>query len=275
MQGRIPGGQAGQPLVNIRLVLAFDGTDYCGWQAQPGRLTIQGALLEAIREIAREPVSLHGSGRTDAGTHARMLVANFQTRARLAPDAWRRALNSRLPETIRILRASRAPRRFHARRDAASKVYRYQIWRSPVMPPHLAREHFHYPYPLDLAAMREAASGFVGERDFGSFAARTGAGLRERPGSDEAPGRGTRRTIFGCSLKDSGTRLLFTVEGDGFLHHMVRNMVGTLLEVGRARMTLERFRTLFDRPDRAGAGPTVPARGLILLRVRYRRRRAA
>ncbi len=259
MQSRKPGGQAREPVTalrNIRLTLAYDGTAYHGWQIQRGAPTIQGILLNAIHKLTGEHVNLVGSGRTDAGTHVRALVASFVTRCRIPPSQLVRALNSCLPRDIRVLSARRVGAEFHARYSARSKVYRYQIYRGEVLLPHLAREHFHYPYPLDVARMQEAASGFVGEHDFASFAAGT-------------PEKNTVRRVFRCELKSSGRRLILTVEGNGFLHHMVRNMTGTLLEVGRGHMSLEQFRQLFKRRDRRLAGFTVPAHGLILLKVRY------
>ncbi len=259
MQGRKPGGQTRKPVTlrrNIRLTLAYDGTAYHGWQIQQGAPTVQGILLNAIHRLTGEHVNLVGSGRTDAGTHVRALVANFITGCRIPPSQLVRALNSSLPRDIRVLSARRVHAGFHARYAAHSKVYRYQIYRGRVLLPHLAREHFHYPYPLDVARMQEAACGFVGEHDFASFAAGT-------------PEKNTVRRIFRCDLRSKGRLLILTVEGDGFLHHMVRNMTGTLLEVGRGRMSLEEFRRLFNQRDRRLAGFTVPAHGLILLKVRY------
>jgi tRNA pseudouridine38-40 synthase len=259
MQSRKPGSETREPLRarrNIRLDLAFDGTGYHGWQIQQGPATIQGILRSAIHKITGDWVVLTGSGRTDAGTHARHLVANFFTGSRIPPAQFVPALNCSLPSDIRILSARSVPEDFNARFSARAKVYRYQIYRGRVMPPHLARDHFHYPYPIDIAKMKEAAQCFIGEHDFGSFAAGT-------------PEKSTVRRIFRSSLRPVGFRLLFTVEGNGFLHHMVRNMAGTLLEVGRGRMSAGHFETLFERRDRAMAGFTAPAHGLVLLRVRY------
>lgn len=247
---------------NIRLTVAYDGTEYHGWQMQREHPTIQGAIYGAIAKITGEESSLIGSGRTDAGTHARALVANFKTAARIAAVDLMRALNSVLPRDIRILSARKVPDDFNAQRSARSKIYRYQIYRGAVMPPHLAREHFHYPYPLKLEIMNSAARDFLGQHDFASFAAQS------RSDRDKKAAR-TIREIYRSDLRTSGRRLLYTVEGNGFLHHMVRNMVGTLLELGRGQMTLQEFRMLFHQRDRTLAGFTAPAHGLILLRVRY------
>lgn len=224
--------------------------------------TIQGTICDAIAGITGEEATLIGSGRTDAGTHARALVANVKIAAKIPAADLMRALNSVLPRDIRILAARKAPDDFNAQRSARTKIYRYQIYRGAVIPPHLAREHFHFPYPLKLEIMHSAARGFLGRHDFASFAAHSGSGR------DQEASR-TIREIYRSDLKSSGRRLLYTVEGNGFLHHMVRNMVGTLLELGRGRMTLQGFRMLFHQRDRTLAGFTAPAHGLILIRVRY------
>ncbi len=161
------------------------------------------------------------------------------------------------PPDIRVLSARAVPADFHARRSARSKIYRYQIYRGAILPPHLAREHFHYPYPIDLSIMKKAVEFFVGAHDFASFAAK-GAGRDN-----------TVRRIYSCRLKSFGHRLIFVVEGNGFLHHMVRNMVGTILELGRGQMSLPEFEALFTVRDRTRAGFTAPAHGLILTKVNY------
>jgi tRNA pseudouridine38-40 synthase len=242
---------------NIKLRLGFDGASYHGWQIQKQQKTVQGELLDAIRKITGEEAIPIGSGRTDAGTHARFFVANFKSSCRIPVGSLARALNSVLPLDIRIYSAREVPGDFHARRSARSKTYRYQIYRGPVMPPHLGREHFHYPYPIDLKIMQEGVRLFVGTHDFASFAAKGGGS------------KSTVRHIFGCSLQSMGHRLIFTVEGNGFLHHMVRNMAGSLLELGRGQLTITDFAALFERRDRTLAGFTAPACGLILLKVRY------
>ncbi len=246
-----------KPKRNIRLTVAFDGTAYHGWQIQHNAPTVQGLLSEAIARITGERAVLSASGRTDAGTHARGLVANFFTASGLPLPQMVRALNSILPRDIRILSARRVPPRFHARRDAVSKTYRYQIYLGPILPPHLIREYFHFPYRVDIHRMEAAAKLFLGEHDFTSFA-KTDAGRT-----------GAVRRILRCELKKTGRRLLLTVEGNGFLHHMVRNMAGTLLEVGRGTIAPEDFRRLFARRDRKLAGFTAPSNGLVLVKVQY------
>ncbi len=244
------------PEQNIRLVLAFDGTAYRGWQIQKNQPTIQGFVSEAIFRITGERIKLTGSGRTDSGTHARGLVANFITHSRIDPAKFVPALNSMLPGDIRVLSARRAPASFHARRDARSKVYRYQIYLGPILRPHLMREYFHFPFPINISKMERAALLFRGEHDFASFA-------------KGPPGPNTIRRIYRCDLTGKGRRLFLTVEGNGFLHHMVRNMAGTLLEIGTGSIILKEFRELFAKRDRTLAGFTAPARGLILLKVKY------
>ncbi len=241
---------------NIRLTLAFDGTAYHGWQIQNNLPTVQGCLSEAIFKITQEQVTLTGSGRTDAGTHAHGLVANFITGSPIAPAQLARALNSLLPYDIRVMSARPAALSFHARKSASSKIYRYQMYLGSALPPHLLREYFHFPYPVDFSKMERATSQLIGEHDFFSFA------------KTNSCSNAVRR-IFRCELKKKGLRLWLTIEGNGFLHHMVRNIVGTLLEVGRNAMSLDEFQELFIKRDRRLAGFTAPARGLVLLKVKY------
>ena len=242
---------------NIRLTIAFDGTAYCGWQIQNSKPSIQGAVSAALAGITCEAISLTGSGRTDAGTHARGLVANFFTGSKIPAARFMLALNSMLPRDIRILAARNVPADFHARKSARSKIYRYQIYCGKILPPHLLREYFHFPYAFDFDCMAAAARLFLGEHDFASYA-KTGSGVSN-----------TIRRIFRCDLMRQGSRVYLTVEGNGFLHHMVRNMAGTLLEVGQGRISLTDFAALFEKRDRTQAGFTAPSHGLILVKVRY------
>lgn len=259
MQSREPDNNMAKRNIrrNIRLIIAFDGTAYHGWQTQKNAPTLQGSLSKAITHITGEHVTLTGSGRTDAGTHARALAANFFTESRITPEQFLRALNGILPRDIRVLSARQMPADFHSRRHAISKVYRYQVYLGPILMPHMMREFFHFPYSIDIRKMEKAAHLFVGEHDFASFAK-----------ANTAP-ENTIRRILRCDLKKHGHRLLITVEGNGFLHHMVRNMAGTLLEVGRGSFSLKNFRELFAKRDRTLAGFTAPAHGLVLLKVQY------
>jgi tRNA pseudouridine38-40 synthase len=224
---------------------------------QSGPPSIQGVVSAALNRITGETISLTGSGRTDSGTHARGLVANFFTGSKIPADRLSHALNCMLPRDIRILAARDVPQDFHARKSARSKIYRYQIYNGSILPPHLMREYFHFPYPLEFDRMEAAAKLFPGEHDFASYA-KTGSGVSD-----------TIRSIFRCDLRRQGGRIYLTVEGDGFLHHMVRSMAGTLLEVGRGRISLSDFAALFGKRDRTQAGFTAPAHGLILVKVRY------
>ncbi len=266
MRSRIQTDQAGEPLTrNIRLLIAFDGTGYHGWQVQANKPTVQGFLSDAIRSVTGIWPKLIASGRTDAGVHARGLVANFHTASRIPAHSLARALNSILPRDIRILSARNVPLTFHARLSARSKVYRYQIYRTGILPPHLAREYFHFPHALDVDVMKEACRLLVGDHDFASFAKHTG----RREDKSAHAGTGTVRRILKCELNQRGPRLTLTLEGTGFLHHMIRNITGTLLNLGQHRMTLSEFRNLFQERDRRLAGFTAPAHGLILVRIRY------
>jgi len=242
---------------NILVVIAFDGTAYCGWQTQNNGPSIQGIVSTALAGITGETVSLIGSGRTDAGTHARGLVANFFTGSKIPADRIPSALNCMLPRDIRILAARDVPAGFHARKNARSKIYRYQIYRGTILPPHLLREYFHFPYPFDFERMEAAARLFPGEHDFTSYA-KTGLTVST-----------TVRRIFRCNLRRRDARVYLTVEGNGFLRHMVRSMAGTLLEVGQGRISLSDFAALFEIRDRTKAGFTAPAHGLVLVKVRY------
>jgi tRNA pseudouridine38-40 synthase len=253
---------------NVKLTVAFDGTGYQGWQVQPGVRTVQGALIEAVARVTGEKPAVHGSGRTDSGVHARALVANFQTASRIPTSQLVKALNASLPRDIRVLSASQVPDSFHARISAKSKIYRYKVYRGAVMPPHLAREFYHYPYPIDLKTIRDGIRILQGEHDFASFAAKSGK-VERTPGSP-AQDRSTIRILFRAEIRVSGKSLIFTFEGSGFLHHMVRNMVGTLLELGRARFTLPQISDLLQKRDRTLAGFTAPAHGLLLWKVKYR-----
>lgn len=271
---------------NIKLTLAYDGTEFHGWQIQPGKPTVQGALADVLRKITQEQVTVHGAGRTDAGVHARGQVAHFQTSSRLSPQEFQRALNALLPPSVRVLLAEEVSREFHARHEASAKTYVYRIFRGPVVPPFLWRYVLHYPFPLDEEAMRVAAPFFVGTHDFTSFAAPTGA---EEGGS----GRGKPsplRTILesGCatvalagddwggSAEGAGAayELRYVVRGQSFLRYMVRKMVGTLLEIGRGRMRPEDIHRLFELRDRSQAGPTVAPHGLWMWAVEYHERPA-
>jgi tRNA pseudouridine38-40 synthase len=246
---------------NLRLILSYDGSDYAGWQVQPDQSTIQGTLASAIGRLSGENVLPQGSGRTDAGVHALAQVASFTTESQIPVENWLRALNGLLPQSIRVLEVMESPPDFHARKSARAKTYRYRIHRATVCPPFLARYVWHYPYPLNESAIMEAAGVVVGERDFTSFAASEAERIDL--------GVSNVRTIFESTWVREDEEFIYTVRGSGFLHHMVRNLVGTFLLIGKGAETLETFRDVLDACDRTAAGPTAPASGLYLVKVEY------
>lgn len=309
-----------------KLILAYDGTEFHGWQAQPGCSTVQGTLAEAIAGVTGERVLPQGSGRTDAGVHASGQVASFPLAAPIPPANLQRALNRLLPAAIRVLAAERVPADFHARHSALCKFYRYRIFPGEVCPPFLARYVASCRWPLDLDRMQQAAAAILGEHDFTSFAASDPdrmarladsgeeetddlfkADLGSDGGWDVAAKPSNVRIIYrsewsqiplngyfgpaeeGLSSGDEGSEtpgdpvcgqaglvaggqpgiLRYTVCGNGFLHHMVRNLVGTLIEVGRGRLAASCIPEILQARDRALAGPTALARGLCLEKVGY------
>jgi len=242
---------------NLRMIVAYVGTRYAGWQLQPSRATIQGVLEERLGRMLQERVRLAGAGRTDAGVHALGQVANFRTSSRVPLDGLVRGLNSRLPIDIALMRAEEAAESFHARTDARGKEYRYQIERSEVVSP------FDAPYvatvrgPLDVAAMREAAGHFLGTHDFTSFC------------PVASPIEDKVRTLRVSEVNERGTRVEYHVIGNGFLRHMVRTLAGTLILVGGGRLDAGSIPRIIEARDRRRAGPVAPARGLILEKVFY------
>jgi tRNA pseudouridine38-40 synthase len=247
---------------NIKLVLAYDGSEFCGWQVQPYAISIQGTLASAIGRITGEKVLPQGSGRTDAGVHALAQVASFAIESPIPAENLVKALNDILPPAIRILEAAETPPDFHARKSAQGKTYRYRIYRGAICPPFQARYVWHYPYPLDEEAMSRAASYFVGEHDFTSFAAAD-------PERDREAGIPNVRSISKSECAKVGQELLYEVRGNGFLHHMVRNIVGTLILVGKGRLQAEDVSRILVKRNRAAAGATVPPNGLYLVSVEY------
>jgi tRNA pseudouridine38-40 synthase len=253
---------------NLRLTLSYDGADLAGWQVQPGRPTVQGALASAIGRLSGENVLPQGSGRTDAGVHALAQVASFTTASTIPTENWMKALNDILPPSIRVLEVTEAAPEFHARKSARAKTYRYRIHRGAICPPFLARYVWHYPYPLEESAMVAAARVVVGEHDFTSFAA-VDAERVERIAAGEDVHATNIRTIFASSWTREGEELIYSVRGSGFLHHMVRNLVGTFLLVGKGTVSLEDLRRILDARERTAAGATAPASGLYLVEVEY------
>ena len=267
---------------NLKLILSYDGSEFSGWQVQPGKATVQGTLASAIRRLSGENVLPQGSGRTDAGVHALAQVATFATDSPIPVENWLKALNDILPASIRVLEVSEAAADFHARKSARAKTYRYRIHRGAVCPPFLARYVWSYPYPLDEGAMMGAAGIVVGEHDFTSFAAvdpervermmvapedEQGEDVPHQDASTAAPTN--VREIFSSAWTRESDELVYSVRGNGFLHHMVRNLVGTFVLVGKGSVSLRDFERILAARERSAAGPTAPASGLYLVEVEY------
>ena len=250
-----------------KLTLAYDGTDYSGWQMQPGRATIQNELAAAIARVTQEVVMPQGSGRTDAGVHALAQVASFALAAPIPAENFKRALNQTLPAAIRVLSAEVAPPGFHARHSALRKTYEYRVFTGEMCSPLVARYVAVEKRPLDLEKMRAAASHVIGEHDFTSFAA-TEPDLAQRENGEPAPPQRVR-TIFHSYWQRADDCLIYSVTGSGFLHHMVRNLVGTFVDVGRGRTSAEAMPRILATRNRRAAGPTAPASGLFLRSVEY------
>jgi tRNA pseudouridine38-40 synthase len=253
---------------NLRLILSYDGTEFAGWQVQPGRTTVQGTLASAIGRLSGENVLPQGSGRTDAGVHALAQVASFATASPIPVENWMMALNDLLPASIRVLEVAEAAPEFHARKSARAKTYRYRIYRGAICPPFLARYVWHYPYPLEESAMIAGAGVVVGEHDLTSFAAVDPERVERMADRDNVSTTNVR-TIFSSAWTREGEELIYTVRGSGFLHHMVRNLVGTFLLMGKGTVSLEDLRRILDARERTAAGPTAPAGGLYLVGVEY------
>ena len=291
---------------NIKLVVAYDGSDFHGWQMQPGQPTIQGILADLLQQITGDRPAIHGAGRTDAGVHAAGQVANFKTESTHDAHEFARALNALLPPSIRILGAHEVSAEFHARWLVAGKTYHYRIYRGAVVPPTLWRHVLHVPQPLEFAAMAQAARRFEGLHDFSSFAASTGSAEQDRTrtmvrdialsrmcvrnetcvGNETHVGTApveasmcsgaaayaatTCAAINGVATDSSNAaEWVYVIRGRSFLRSMVRKIVGTLLEVGRGRMGPPEIDALFELRDRTRSGPTAPAHGLSLMSVEY------
>lgn len=248
---------------NIAMIVSYDGTSYDGFQSQPSGNTVQDKLEAAVMQLTGERVNIYGSGRTDAGVHARGQVINFHTDSRIPEERWCLAINSRLPDDIVVTRAFAVPDDFHARKCARRKTYRYTIQNS-MFPDVMNRLYALHVYrPLAIEAMQEAASYLVGEHDFTSYC------------SPKAAGDNRIRTIYRAAVSSepsatgSGRIITIEVTGNGFLYNMVRIIVGTLLLVGQEQLPPEEVRRILEAKDRSKAGPTAPAHGLMLWNVEY------
>jgi len=248
---------------NLKLILSYDGTEFAGWQVQPDAVTVQGTLASAIGRVTSEKVLPQGSGRTDAGVHALAQVVTFVTESSVPTGNFVKALNDVLPASVRVLEVEEVAADFHARKSARAKTYRYRISRATICPPLLARYVWHYPFPLDEAAMVRAAGRVEGEHDFTSFAA-----VDPERGREGVPASNLRR-VFSSSWERNGDEFVYTVRGSGFLHHMVRNLVGTFILVGKGTLRGEDLTQILEVRNRSAAGATAPASGLYLESVEY------
>jgi tRNA pseudouridine38-40 synthase len=245
-------------LPHFKITLAYDGTDFNGWQRQPDGTSIQALVEDALRELDGRDVIVTGAGRTDAGVHALAQVAAFSLERTIDPATVVRAVNVRLPESVRIVSAAIVDADFHPRFDATSKRYRYRIWNADVASPFERRYAWHIIDRLDVDAMNAAAATLVGTHDFAAFCG---------TGSDAAT---TTRTVFESAIRNPQSALLeYEVSGDGFLRYMVRNIVGSLVDIGRGRMAPEWLGQVLASRDRTKAGRTAPAHGLFLVGVKY------
>ncbi|HEX4165421.1 MAG TPA: tRNA pseudouridine(38-40) synthase TruA [Bryobacteraceae bacterium] len=244
----------------LRFEVAYDGTDFNGWQVQPGLPTIQGTLETVIAEIEGKPVNVLGSGRTDAGVHALAQIAAVTLTNPIPPGAFRRAVNRLLPRSIRLATVQEVPLAFHPRFDAQKKTYQYRIFRDEVCSPFERFYVYHHPFPLHEDAMFAAAPLLIGEHDFTAFAATD---------DRDATGASKRRTIYASQFLRRSNILEYTVTGSGFLKHMVRNILGVLLEVGKGNLDASGILRRLEPGSPIRPGPAVPASGLFLVSVEY------
>lgn len=242
---------------NIRLCIAYKGTNYAGWQRQPNALGIETVITEAIRNLTGEQVVIYGSGRTDAGVHALGQCANFHTESSIPDERFAIALNTKLPRDIRVLKSELVEPDFHSRYSAKGKRYLYQIDLSPVESPFYSEFSWHVNWKLDIVQMQKAAANFVGTHDFRAFMA-SGSHVKD-----------TVRTVRSIDFVEKDSRLQIYFEGNGFLYNMVRIMTGTLVDVGIGKIEPGYIRAIIDSLDRSQAGITAPAQGLFLEKVFY------
>ncbi len=245
---------------NLKLEIEYDGSGYCGWQVQHPRKnqkTIQDTIEKALRQILRERVRLIASGRSDAGVHAFAQVANFHTRVNIPLDKLQRGLNSLLPQDIVVKKITEANPHFHSRFDAKSKVYRYTILNRPYPAAIRRNDVYHYRFPLDVKLMRKEAQALLGRHNFSAFAA---SGSKSKDAV---------RSIKAIKVVKDGDCIHIEAEADGFLYNMARNITGTLIEIGRGRFPKGSMKRILAGRDRRLAGPTAPAQGLCLVKVRY------
>lgn len=241
-----------------RITLAYDGTDFVGWQRQPSGTSVQGLLEDALRDLDQRDVTVVGAGRTDAGVHALEQVAAFTLGRDIGAAALVRAVNVRLPDAVRVLTAQPASEDFHPQFDSTGKAYRYRIWNGLVLLPFERRYVWHVPCDLDVDGMQRAAKMVEGKHDFAAFQA------------TDSDTKTTTREVFTSEVRSQKYEVVYDVSGGGFLRHMVRTIAGTLVDIGRGRFPAERMEEILASRDRTKAGRTAPATGLFLVRVNYR-----
>ncbi len=245
-------------LRKVKLTIAYDGTDYHGWQIQPGMKTIQAALFDAFEKLTCRPADITGASRTDAGVHAIGQSVSVTIDTPVPTENFVKALNDFLPDDIAVYEAVDVPNDFDVMGGVTSKIYRYGIYTCQIRDVMSNRMFFHRPGPLEIDKMRKAAEYIVGKKDFRAFA--SAADTRTS----------SVRTVMKCDISTDGPRIYFDVEGDGFLYNMVRNIVGTLIEVGRGRWEPEYIKDIIAAQDRKAAGPIAPAKGLCLMKIFYK-----
>jgi tRNA pseudouridine38-40 synthase len=244
-------------VTNFKAVIQYDGTNYSGWQIQPNNVTIQGTIQQILHKITEEKITIHASGRTDAGVHALGQVASFKIEKVMKASSLQSALNSLLPQDIRIIHLSEAPDEFNAQYNANSKEYQYQIFSGKVLSPFLYRYFYHLSIELDIAEMKKAAKKFIGEHDFSAFK------------SAESTCKNYIRKVFQSDIVSNKDIIYYIVVANGFMHYMVRTMVGTLIEVGRGKIPAEQIEEIITSKNRAKAGATAPPQGLFLIKANY------
>lgn len=243
--------------MRVRLIVAYDGTNYHGWQIQNNAITVEEILQQALCDLLQEPIELVGASRTDAGVHARGNVAVFDTHTRIPAEKIAIAVNQRLPEDIRVMQSEEVEEQFHPRYAESEKTYEYHISNVPIQLP-TRRLYSYFVYlPLDVEKMQEAAKLFVGEHDFAGFC------------SAKSQVQTTVRTIYDCQVEKEGDEICIRVRGNGFLYNMVRIIAGTLVEVGLGRRKLSTVSQAIEKADRSLAGPTAPPEGLTLIKIEY------
>ncbi len=271
---------------NLKITLTYDGSEFHGWQVQPGVTTVQGVLAECLGRITAEKVLPQGSGRTDAGVHALAQVASVRIESPIPERNLQIALNDILPAAVRVTGVERVEDKFHARHSATAKTYRYRIYRGDICPPFLARYVYHDPYPMNEEAMIRASEHIVGTFDFTSFAAsdperqariaasqtveaRATMSMRKMPSDSLTQKQGNVRTVHSSLWARTPDEFSYTIRGNGFLHHMVRNLVGTFLQVGKGSLQADDIPAILAAKNRSAAGATAPACGLYLVSVEY------